>query len=385
MAASADRPSSRRSWRRILELLHFWIGFVLCVPLAVLGVTGSLLVFDDELAALLGEAPPRAAAAAVPSFDAVAGAAAASAGQEPALVIMPEEPGRPAAVRFGARPGAGATLFVDPVSLEILGRRDGPGDGVVRWIHLLHANLLVRDRAGRAAVGWLGVAMLALGVSGLVLWWPRDGRWRQAFGVRRKARGARFHRELHGMAGIWGLAVFLVVSFSGVYLAFPETVGGAFRAAGARDPRAAPRIAPTPGAPKLPLDEAAALAAAALPAARPLMLALPARPDQPIRISLALPGHAHGEPMATVFVDPGARRVVELRDPRAFSAAEGLLAWQRPLHAGRGLGPAWRLLVFLSGLLPLLFAVTGVSMWWLKRRNRRAGEAPRALLAQPGE
>ena len=30
-------------------------------------------------------------------------------------------------------------------------------------------------------------------------------------------------RELHGMAGIWGLVVFLTVSFGGVYLAFPET------------------------------------------------------------------------------------------------------------------------------------------------------------------
>jgi uncharacterized iron-regulated membrane protein len=156
----------------------------------------------------------------------------------------------------------------------------------------------------------------------------------------------------------------------------------------ARDLRAAPRIEPVPGAAVLDgaaLDEAVALAAAALPDGRPLTVALPARPGEPLRVSLALPGHRHGRPTATAFVDPGARRVIELRDPRAYSAAESFLAWQRPLHAGQGLGQPWRLLVFLSGFLPILFAVTGASMWWLKRRNRRVAEARRLAALQSGE
>jgi len=387
-------PARRRSWRRVLGLVHLWAGLALCLPLAVLGVTGSLLVFDHELEALLGEAPPRARAAGEPrSFGAVLGAAASAmqGGPRAAAVMLPEEPGDPAIVRFAAptRGGgpAGATiLFVDPVSLDVLGRRDGLGTGLVRQIHLLHANLLVRDRAGRQAVGWLGVAMLGFGLTGLVLWWPRPGQWRLAFGVRRRARGARFHRELHGAAGIWGLAVFLAVSFSGVYLAFPQPLGAAVRSvASARDLRAAPRIEPARGAAPLDgaaLDEAVALAAAALPEGRPLMVALPAAPGQPVRVSLALAGHEHGRPTATAFVDPGVRRVVELRDPRSYSAAESLMAWQRPLHAGRGLGWPWRILVFLSGFLPVLFAVTGASMWWLKRRNRRAAAMPRGSSAR---
>jgi hypothetical protein len=42
----------------------------------------------------------------------------------------------------------------------------------------------------------------------------------------------------------------------------------------------------------------------------------------------------------------------------------------RPLHSGDGFGAAWRLLVFVSGLLPPLFAISGVAMWVLKRRRR---------------
>jgi uncharacterized iron-regulated membrane protein len=46
------------------------------------------------------------------------------------------------------------------------------------------------------------------------------------------------------------------------------------------------------------------------------------------------------------------------------------MAWQRPIHQGTGFGPVWRFLVFLSGLVPALFVVTGLIMWAKKRKRR---------------
>ena len=40
------------------------------------------------------------------------------------------------------------------------------------------------------------------------------------------------------------------------------------------------------------------------------------------------------------------------------------------LHFSVGMGGVWTFLVFLTGLLPLLFAITGLNIWWLKRRAR---------------
>lgn len=45
------------------------------------------------------------------------------------------------------------------------------------------------------------------------------------------------------------------------------------------------------------------------------------------------------------------------------------IPWE-PLHGGEALGPIWRFLVFLVGFLPLLFVITGVSMWFKKRAAR---------------
>jgi len=277
-------------------------------------------------------------------------------------------------------------VLVDPVSLATY---PNPPEGVVRLVADLHKNLLMPGRDGRQLVGWLGVVMLMLGVSGLVNWFPyraqwRNGQWRQAFAIRRGAGSFRFNREMHGALGIWGLTVFIIVSFGGVQLAFPETLRGIVNPVmPARDLRAAAnavKIEPQRGVEPMAVDDAVALARGNAPDSYLRFVFLPVRPDQPVRTGWTRNGHDRREPTLSVFVDPYARRIVDTYDPRQFSAGETLLAWQHALHAGQGWGPLWKALVFLCGFLPLLFTVTGLSMWWLKRRRHAAASAAPAVI-----
>jgi uncharacterized iron-regulated membrane protein len=115
------------------------------------------------------------------------------------------------------------------------------------------------------------------------------------------------------------------------------------------------------------------------------MLGLPTRPDQAFRVALLPDGAERGAPVATVFVDPRNGRIIETRDPRSYTVGERILAWQHALHEGRGFGWSWRVLVFLSGFLPALFAVTGISMWLLKRRRRHAAAQRTTSLLKAAE
>jgi uncharacterized iron-regulated membrane protein len=365
--------------RRVLAQLHLWTGLVLFLPLVLLGVTGSILVFEDELHAAFAPASP-AVQGEPRSIGEIVGAAlrAAPADYVPASYVAPAGPAGLAAVRLSpARRGAAAServrIDVDPVLLQTFSDAES---GFLRQVFFLHSTLLLRNREGRQLVGWLGVAMLVMAVSGLVNWWPRRRRWRAAFIVNPRAKGYRLHREVHGAVGIWGFAVLTAVSFAGVYLAFPESVRGAVDLLlPARDLRAAAaglRIEPIAGVERAGIDDAVALARSRFPDAALRFVFLPARPEQPFRIGLARPGAERGTPVLTVFIDPGARRIVETFDPATFSTGERVLAWQHAVHAGRGFGPVWRLLVFVCGLLPLLFSVTGIIMWRLRRRRRAA-------------
>ncbi len=126
---SALERTSAGAWmniRRWLLRVHLWIGIAFCIPFAVLGVTGSYLVYDQDFTA-----PPRATAVGeYKAPTAIIGAAmAANPDKRATTLSMPLVAGDPAIVRVanGAGRGARATtqIFVDPVSLEVLGAREG--------------------------------------------------------------------------------------------------------------------------------------------------------------------------------------------------------------------------------------------------------------------
>lgn len=120
---------------------------------------------------------------------------------------------------------ANVTVFVDPYTARILGELDTNGT-LYGWAKALHGTLLLGtfgDYVIEIAAGF-GVLLI---VSGLYLWWPRDGkRLRQALLPAVATAGPRRWRNLHAAIGAW-VAPFLLFFFvSG--LAWTPFWGGEF-------------------------------------------------------------------------------------------------------------------------------------------------------------
>jgi uncharacterized iron-regulated membrane protein len=150
--------------RRALRQVHLWITLVLCLPLVVLGVTGSILVFRDELGNLL-EPPPRliVETGKPHTVAEIIVAVRARIDKEfaPVLYEAPIAPEQPASLRFVALGGAAKgpriiDVLVDPVTLDFV-TWQYTFPGFLRVLIRLHGNLLM-GRAGRVYVGWFGVA-----------------------------------------------------------------------------------------------------------------------------------------------------------------------------------------------------------------------------------
>ncbi|HEX5327768.1 MAG TPA: PepSY domain-containing protein, partial [Acetobacteraceae bacterium] len=89
--------------RRVLRQVHLWIGLSLCIPMVVLGLTGSILVFHDELAGLLHPQPHLTCA--IGKAHTVAETIAAVQARignkfKPFLYEPPSAPERPATIRL---------------------------------------------------------------------------------------------------------------------------------------------------------------------------------------------------------------------------------------------------------------------------------------------
>jgi uncharacterized iron-regulated membrane protein len=261
---------------------------------------------------------------------------------------------------------------VDVLSTQVLWVRPNP-DGLYRWVHSLHETLLL-GLQGRSIVGWIGVGLLLLALSGIPLWWPPRRRWTTGFTVTRNATGWRFQRELHGAAGIWVLVLLLIQSVSGIALAFPQTAR-AIVGLPAQMPRGARPAGGTGLDPDHAIAAGIAAAEARFPHAAVQDLRLPGIADRPMVAFLRLDGDREGAPRATVMMDTATARVLSAQDPHAGPAGGSLLEWMHAVHDGGALGPAGRLVTCLFALALPLFPVTGVAMWMLRRRLRRRGRA----------
>lgn len=90
----------------------------------------------------------------------------------------------------------------------------------------LHDDLLAGPTGRRVnGIGALGVLLVAF--TGAVIWWPGAGRWRRSLTLRRGVGWRRFAWDLHSAIGAWSLGFVLVFGLSGVYLCFPEEVQSA--------------------------------------------------------------------------------------------------------------------------------------------------------------
>ncbi|HXH03973.1 MAG TPA: PepSY-associated TM helix domain-containing protein [Candidatus Competibacteraceae bacterium] len=373
----------KRRWRSLLTALHKYLGLCLGVLFVLSGLTGSVLVFRHELDAWLNPHILRSqphGRASRPLADIVVAARSALPEGTPIRLVAPRNESGVYQVFFRVPDPAvvRVEVAVDPYDGKVRAVREW-GGYAISWLYRLHESLLL-GRIGHAALGWCGLAILVLLLSGLWLWWPRRGAWPQALVFRSGAGTARRLFDVHRLGGVYGLVVVLVIVSCGVAMVFEETLETwVARISPLSDPLAGYEAAAASAAPAIDVDQVLAIADRTLPQGRWRRIFLPSRPGEPYRVEKAAPDDAFQTGgLRRVWVEPADGRVIAVSTPDRFTAGETLLAWIFPLHNGEAFGWAGRLLVCLAGLLPALLYGSGLWLWWRKCRKRQS-----VTVAQP--
>lgn len=386
---TAGEDSGRRSFKRILQTVHLWMGLILAIPIIVIGISGSGLLLQREILAY--QVPPATVDGERASLAQIVAAAQTAVPENATArsIVMPAYGSSPVTVNFdsGGRPPR-SLVHVDPVSLEVLATENnltnrGP---VLDLLIKAHAFLLMPAWIGFPIVGWLAVVMTFMAVSGLILWWPRKGMWQHAFWIRKGARGLRFHVEFHHVVGFWSSLVLFIMGLSGIYLVFPDTFRRSVDAVFPIGQNLAETDAQYQGGPApLHADGALAAALAAVPGTRPIQVQLPPNPDLPFVVHLEPGGFRPKLPPILVALNARTGAVNFIDDPRTYSMGDKFLNLQHALHFGIGLGWVWKVLVFISGILPLALAVTGLVMWWKRRSVKKLVPVPLPVFSPAAE
>lgn len=355
--------------------VHLWLGLTLGIVGVLIGLSGSILVYDHEIDAQLN--PHRYAISgpqvALPYAGYAQRAETALEGRARATGIrLPDQAPGPVMVFARAKADAGPFLrvYLDPPTgntLDTASGRDWLG-----WLHSFHESLTLREFKGREIVGVIGIAMLISSLSGIYLWWPAGRLRLRALGFR---RGFALHRNLHYTFGIWGALVLATLSFTGLFLAYQDAGRSVVAAFGKVSPSPRGLQSMPGGGEMIAPDEAVAIAQARVAGASVIGLGLPAGPRGVYRVNLREGGDTSARSTTVVSIDPRSRAVLQAVDRTTRGGGDTFLSWQRMLHEGSALGSTWRLLVFLGGLLPAVMMVTGLIMWLRRHKRREQGVA----------
>jgi uncharacterized iron-regulated membrane protein len=100
------------------------------------------------------------------------------------------------------------------------------GYATMRWFGDLHGRFFL-GASGMTANAIGGFLTAALCLTGLVIWWPGIAKWRRGLTIRANVGWKRLTFDLHSAMGFWTFAILFMWGVTGGYFVFPEP----FRAA----------------------------------------------------------------------------------------------------------------------------------------------------------
>jgi uncharacterized iron-regulated membrane protein len=208
--------------RKAIFQLHLWSGIGIGLYVLLVSVTGSIVVYSNELYRAATPDPIIVTASGGRLTDGQLKAAATRAYPGYTALAISRALNPDQAVSILLKRGADVKhhLF-NPYTGADLGDSVPLGIRLVSKLLKLHDDLLT-GTTGRSVNGFGALLVVVLAFTGIVVWWPGIKTWRRSLIVPRNAGWQRFTWGLHGMIGFWSFGFILLFGISGIYLGNPE-------------------------------------------------------------------------------------------------------------------------------------------------------------------
>ena len=347
---------------RLLRTAHAWAGAVLCILLAVLALSGTLLVLKaDYLRLTFPEArqpldlSPQRLGATISVIE------TQLAGEGISYVSVADQNASLHKVVF--KDGGGAYVSQDGAVVD----RWTKNGRVEEWLFDLHHYLLAGN-TGKLIAGVAAVAAVLLIISGLVIVWPalRVFAWRGWPQSGKRQHLLANHRDL----GVIFAAPLLVLTVTGASLVFSEQA------------RALMAFLPTDNGQFVAVGEAQdgdvnwprvfEVAKTQFPDAVPRIVSWPRadRKSASLRVRREAEWHQNGR--TYLYFNPATDALVGAQDALKLDTRERVFNTFYPLHSAGVGGRLYDLVSFASGLVLAALGCIGCWTFLTKKRRRKA-------------
>jgi uncharacterized iron-regulated membrane protein len=208
--------------RKAIFQAHLWSGIGIGLYILLVSVTGSVLVYRNELYTAATPAPIIVAESGARLTEEQLKDAAIRAypGYTVLNIGRVERPNQAVGISLKRKGDIKSRLF-NPYTGADLGDSVPLGIRMVSKLIELHDDLLA-GKTGRAINGGGAILLIVVALTGIVVWWPGIKTWRRGLTLHRNVGWRRFTWDLHKMVGFWTLGFILLFAVSGAYLGNPE-------------------------------------------------------------------------------------------------------------------------------------------------------------------
>ena len=196
--------------RRIIFQIHLWTGIIIGLYVLVISLSGSVLVYRNELYSAFSPKPKilvgsgstmaladvrKAALRAYPNFEVTDIRTGATPNHALEVTLRRGEQTR-------------SRLF-HPFTGEDLGDLLPTGFRLTAWTLDFHDNLL-QGKTGRRVNGIAALLILLLSATGAAIWWPGIRNWKRSLVIDLRSNWKRLNWSLHSALGFWFLGFILL-------------------------------------------------------------------------------------------------------------------------------------------------------------------------------
>ena len=366
---------------------HKIIGLFLGLVFVLIGLSGSILAFREDIDERLNYSLMRVASPPNASFKIISEiySSAIQAIPKDAKVerlMMPRHKNAAAILTYIVETDDLDSyfyeVFINPYTAKVTGQRlkihgeDQFSQPIIQILIAFHWTLLLGAN-NAYLIGFIGIFFFFSVFAGLYLWWPKNKNWQTGLTVKWRASPERTTYDLHKTIGFYGAAFLIIMTATGVAMIFkPATqkVTSLFSIVSG-EPNFG-KSKPSAQHEPIHITQAIVIANGVFKDGKIFSVSLPNSPTGVFIVGKMLDSEPNkSRTYRNVSIDQYSGEILQIQDPDNFTAGEKLFEWLFPVHTGEIFGEYGRPVLLLIGLLPLALFTTGLMRWRQKRHSRK--------------
>lgn len=364
------------STKKIVRYLHLWPGLISAIILFFVCITGTIIVYSDEIIELSAgnsKYVKEIKSERLPANDILKILNETFPNRKPSYMVSYKDPERSVRFNMFSKEDGLRMVYVDPYSGEIL-----KDDNTIYFFYVtahLHNSLLL-GKTGQWIIDIATIIFIIELITGLILWLPK--KWngktlKNFFTIKAKSTSQRLNYDLHRVLGIYALVILLILSFTGLLIAFEPMSHATMKILGAGDDgHSWQKSLPTFDKSKeeVELNSLIKEAFEKYPKKEEVQIdifKLETKGYYYLRVADRIGLKSAQSPEYLVYNRANGSLFEIPKETIRHEKIENAV-WV--LHMGNWMGQLGKLVTFLGGLIASSLPVTGFYIWWNKRKKK---------------